>query len=489
MDTDSRPQTETPSTPGFVCFQDFWLRQSAEWFRLNEAKKTIPDITGWRLSAGCAWFRPDQGRIIQSVVTTGDGNVRLRAARKEQGLASQADFVAALTATAAEIGIGELSVTIRTIRRWESEAPGWPHRAHIEALEALFGRPIAELGFTPRGGQPLPSPTAAATPESVLPVSAPRPRAPTRFRDTIPADAASHFAELTAAYRQLYWAVPANMLQHSVFRHAELGSALLEAAPDELAERLGNSASEAWLLAGRLLLFDLQDPAAARACLTEALECARAAGDDGLGAAALGHLAMEAARTTNGGTKGTDMLRAARAFADRVPESAMLVAWLDIVESEIQARAGHQNQAATLIAHAEQMYRQAAGAKPDWLDWFSAHRLTTAKANALLASGRLNDARLALERALNELPANETKLRALTYCDLAAVAALTHDPAQACTLLNNALDELVDGTYAVAGARVTAVRAMLSDWDRTPAVQALDLRLSTWNATLTAVSA
>ena len=433
--------------------------------------------------------RPDQGRIIQPVATTGDGNVRLRAARKEQGLASQADFVAALTATAAEIGVGELSVTTRTIRRWESDAPGWPHRAHIEALEALFGRPVAELGFTPRGGQPLPSPTAPVTPESLLPASAPRPRAPTRFRDTIPAAAAAHFAELTAAYRQLYWAVPANMLQHSVFRHAELGSTLLQAAPDELVQRLGASASEAWLLAGRLLLFDLQDPAAARACLIESLECARSASDDGLAAAALGHLAMEAARTTNGRTKGPGMLRAARAFADRAAESAMLVAWLDIVESEIQARAGHQNQAATLIAHAEQVYRQADGTKPGWLDWFSAHRLTTAKANTLLASGRLNDARLALERALNDLPANETKLRALTYCDLAAVAALTHDPAQACTLLNSALDELADETYAVVGARVTAVRAMLGDWDSTPTVQAFDQRLSTWNAALTAASA
>jgi tetratricopeptide (TPR) repeat protein len=423
------------------------------------------------------------------VVTTEDGNVRLRAARTEQGLASQRDFVDALTATAAQIGVGELSVTTRTIRRWESDAPGWPHRPHIEALEALFGRPIAELGFTRKGGQPLPSPTEPATPESLLPPSAPRPRAPARFRDTIPATAATHFAELTAAYRQLYWSVPANMLQHSVFRHAELGSTLLHATSEDLAARLGTSASEAWLLAGRLLLFDLQDPAAARACLTESLECARAAGDDGLAAAALGHLAMEAGRTPNTRTRGPEMLRAARAFADRAPESAMLVAWLDIVESEIQARAGHQSQASNLIVHAEQMYRQAGTAKPGWLDWFSAHRLTTAKANTLLASGRLNDARLALERALNDLPANETKQRALTYCDLAAVAALTHDPTQACTLINSALDELADETYAVVGTRVTAVRAMLGDWDNTPAVHTLDQRLSTWNSTLTAVSA
>jgi hypothetical protein len=423
-------------------------------------------------------------------VTTG-GNVRLRAARKERGLASQSDFVNALSEAARENGIGELSVNTRTVRRWESDTPGWPHRSHARALEVLFGVPITELGFTPRSGHASRlagsySPAAGPT----LPRSPGRPQHPTRFRDTIPAVAAPRYAELTAAYRSLYWLVPATMLQSAVFRHAELGSALCDAAQQDVAVTLAPSAAEAWMLAGRLLLFDLQDPGSSRPCFYESLQCAQVAHDDALGAAALAHLAGEAARNTNGSARAREIIRAARGFTLRASEPPRLIAWLDIVESEIEARLGNHNHAATLITHAEQAYR-GCGTEidPPWLDWFSAHRLTTAKANTLLAAGRRTDARLALERALNELPETDTKLRALTYCDLAAVAALAREPVDACTLLTKALDELGSGSYASATARITAVRAMLTDWNDTPAVRALDTRLTEWSTTLMAVTA
>ncbi|MDD4867833.1 MAG: XRE family transcriptional regulator [Mycobacterium sp.] len=313
---------------------------------------------------------------------------------------------------------------------------------------------------------------------------------PQRFHDTIPATAARDYGALTACYRNLYWVVPATLLQHAIFRHAELGSALLESTPQETSKNLAPWVAEAWLLAGRLLLFDLQDPDAARPCLVEALEAAHKADDAALGAAALGHLATEASRHTSGSPRAHELMRGARAFAARALNPAVLVAWLDTVEAEIELRFGNHTQAATLIAHAEKAYRDRAnGAEPEWLDWFTAHRLTTAKANTLLSAGRQNDARLALERALNDLPASEAKLRALTYCDLGALAAHARRPEAACALLTSALDELGDKSYASVNTRIATVRNMLNEWNDIADVRALDAQLTTWNATMTAASA
>ncbi|HEX6448994.1 MAG TPA: glycoside hydrolase family 16 protein [Trebonia sp.] len=43
-----------------------------------------------------------------------------------------------------------VSVTERTVRRWESDSPPWPRPAHQAALESLLRRPLTDLGFTPR---------------------------------------------------------------------------------------------------------------------------------------------------------------------------------------------------------------------------------------------------------------------------------------------------------------------------------------------------
>src|SRR5947209_2269128 len=82
--------------------------------------------------------------------TTPTGNTRLRAARQSLGLRSQTAFAEAVTQAARDIGL-RVAVTARTVRRWESASPPWPHPEHAAALETLFHRPITELGFTPPG--------------------------------------------------------------------------------------------------------------------------------------------------------------------------------------------------------------------------------------------------------------------------------------------------------------------------------------------------
>src|ERR1700684_3893778 len=79
------------------------------------------------------------------------GNTRLRSRRQGNGFRAHAS----VTRAGNSIGL-RISITARTVRRWESDAPPWPHPDHQAAIEALFQRPVAELGFTPpwAGGQP-----------------------------------------------------------------------------------------------------------------------------------------------------------------------------------------------------------------------------------------------------------------------------------------------------------------------------------------------
>src|SRR5690349_21435023 len=95
-------------------------------------------------------------------------NTRLRSARQALGLRSQQQLADAVTRAGHNIGL-RINITARTVRRWESDAPPWPHPDHQAALEALFQRPITELGFTPpwAGDQPgSPPASSSASPAS-----------------------------------------------------------------------------------------------------------------------------------------------------------------------------------------------------------------------------------------------------------------------------------------------------------------------------------
>jgi len=80
---------------------------------------------------------------------SGLGNSRLRNARQGLGLRSQRALADAVADAGRRMGL-QLSVTERTVRRWESDSPPWPRPAHQAALESLLLCPVTELGFTPR---------------------------------------------------------------------------------------------------------------------------------------------------------------------------------------------------------------------------------------------------------------------------------------------------------------------------------------------------
>lgn len=76
------------------------------------------------------------------------GNDRLRAARLKAGWRSQEEAAAAISAAGRRVlEEPHFEVAVRTYRKWESPAPGWPRADYQAAIEAALSIPITRLGF------------------------------------------------------------------------------------------------------------------------------------------------------------------------------------------------------------------------------------------------------------------------------------------------------------------------------------------------------
>jgi hypothetical protein len=420
------------------------------------------------------------------------GNKRLRAARQALGLRSQQHLADAVTRAGAQIGL-RISITERTVRRWESDSPPWPHPDHQAALEQLFGRPVTELGFTPPWGDEEVSPLNQER-STGLPPAAPGgvgafPRRP--LADPLPGSIAADFIAITSTYRRMYWSVPPAQLHDPVATHVRLGIALINSVPEAARRSLAAAIAEASLLAGRIEFFDQQDPRTGQQSLVTALQAAQDAQDSLLGAAVLTHMAFLPAFSGDPGRAGEarDKIRAARTFARRAEAPPEMLAWLDAVEAEVETRCGDTRKALQLIHHAEQIYASADSRPlPVWLDWFSPVRLAGFKGNTLLIDGQSGPAKDTLQRALDQLHATAAKQRSVFLGDLAAVAVYEANPEEACRLSELALDQLSRTWYATGMARVRTVRETLTAWDSLPCVRRLDERLYDWSTTVSALT-
>ncbi|MFD6392255.1 XRE family transcriptional regulator [Nocardia sp. NPDC060259] len=420
-----------------------------------------------------------------------NGNAALRAARQALGYRSQASLADALTDAARAIGL-RIEVAARTVRRWESTDPPWPHPEHAAALEALFKRPITELGFTP------PWPNGAEGRGFRESLGTNGNQKPGRYRRVmggteLPATVAKNYVAITVAHRGMYWSLPAKQLQRSVSDHARLGADLIPQIDVRATTSLARAVSESALLAGRLEFFDLQQPEEAQTSFVLALQAAHEAADALLGCAVLAHMAFipafsgEAKRAE----EARERVRAARAFARRGDGNHELTAWLDAVEAEVETRFGNTRQALSLIRHAEQSYAQhdpQDRPSPEWLDWFSPTRLAGFKANTLISAGDGRQALETLRQVLDELPAESVKQRSVYLADAAAACVLDKLPEQACRFLEHALDGIGEYWYATTLDRIKVVRQDLRKWDSLPEVRALDERLYDWHTTVNSLS-
>jgi hypothetical protein len=423
------------------------------------------------------------------------GNTRLRSARQAQGLRSQQQLAEAVTAAGAQIGL-RISINERTVRRWESENPPWPHPDHQAALEHLFNRPITELGFVPPWatgdtGVPSherPSPSIMAGPAVGSLAAFPR----RVLANPLPGSIATDYITITSAYRHMYWTIPPAQLHDAIAAHVKLGIVLVASVPEAARRSLAAAISESSLLAGRIEFFDMQIPQQAQQSFVTALQAAQDARDSMLGAAVLAHMTFIPAFSgeVKRAEEARDHIRAARVFARRASAPPIMLAWLDAVEAEAETRFGHTRKALQLIRHAEKIFAdEESRPAPTWLDWFSETRLAGFKGNTLLIDGQPGPARETLQMVLDRLTRDEErKQRSVILGDLAAVAVSENDPEEACRLAEMALDQLARTWYATGMARVRAVRESLTQWQSLPCVHRLDERLYDWNTTINALA-
>ena len=413
---------------------------------------------------------------------------------------TQADLAAAFEARSRQIG-RPLSLSVRQVRRWESERPPLPLPAYQAVLEALFGVPIERMGFQPEWTRAAPPARVPAwgggTPDGFAqewgagvtrstqddpgrqdPVkrrefmtgavalgsgalaSVPPARRP---HDPDPAALAGYGA-IADQYRALYWSVPATSLFHPVAAHCELGLGLVGAARSPGARaRLAGPLAESAMLAGRLAFFDLRHPELAERYYLTGLDAALEAGDRALTAAVLTHLAFVPAYAGHA-KRARELMERARQEA-RAGVGATQRSWMYAVAAELEAKLGDAEASADLIARSEVALScggRPGGPDPHWLDFFDESRHAGFKGFCQLNTGRFDDAARSLEGTLRALPADSAKQRSVTLADLAQARARQGELAESSRLLCAAIGQLERQWYAIGADRVDAVRRGLA---------------------------
>jgi hypothetical protein len=443
---------------------------------------------------------------------TADGQsdvVTLRELRRRRYW-TQADLALAFEERSRQVGRA-LSLSVRQVRRWEGADPPLPLPAYQEVLESLFGLPIERMGFPapwpgaprhelgeetgpPPGGasdarsyhddreraepvkrrQFVAGAVALGSTASVWPESA-RPAAAARTgtmgsgtgalgtavrRSALDPQAVAGYAAITAQQRSLYWTVPAETMIEPVRAHAELGTELLHATGSGmLRARLAGPVAETALLAARLSFFDVKRPDWAASFFDTARLAAREAGDSALLSAVLATAAFPPAFAGVAG-QARALIRQALEVGLR-GSSAEQRSWLYAVQSEVEARLGDGRAATEAIARAEAELGRGGPARPEWLDYYDASRLTGFSGFCQLAAGRPGRAAEALEHNLRGLTPAAGKQRSITLADLAGARARQGEYEESARLLEAAVDQLGRHWYATGLDRVDAVHRRL----------------------------
>jgi hypothetical protein len=417
-----------------------------------------------------------------------NGNTALKAARVAAGYATQQALVDALNKAGPRLGLGELMVSLRQVRRWESEKPPWPQAHYQRVLQHVLGSTnMADLGFSPAWGT-APSedssrgalPTVGAIGPAPLPL-------PSGAGGHQPDGVAADYALITASHRRLYWTVQPTQMHPTAVEHTRLGTALMSETVGRARIILARALAESALMCARIEFFDLQAPDAAADTYVRALQAAAEADDTLLGSAILAHTAFIPGWAGDRGTA-QERMRAARSYARRGRPSNEFLAWLDAVEAECETRCGHPRTALALINHAEgTLAAESEFKSPEWMDWFSPARLAAFKGNTQIKTGQFAQARQTLVEVLHDLPPDAGKQRAVILGDLAAASAGEREIEAACDWAHQALSQLSVTWYATGMNRVRDVRNALQPWSGHPCVVELDDAMHGWRATVSAL--
>ncbi|OPC82841.1 hypothetical protein B4N89_19565 [Embleya scabrispora] len=292
---------------------------------------------------------------------------------------------------------------------------------------------------------------------------------------------ADQYAMLTRTYRQMYWVAPAAIAYPSVITHVRLGTQLLAAPGPARARRiLGASLAETAMLAGRMAFFDLDRPHDAQDHYLVAYRAANEAADTLLAAAVLAHTAFIPAFDA-APTAAADILDFARKTATRDAPTVMR-AWFDAVQSEFESLRGTPERGLHLLDRAEDLLCHPDNTPtPPWLDFFDASRLWGFRGRAELTARRMDQAQSSLNDALQNLPPNGDKQRAVMYADLAEAAFQAGEVDEACGRLFQSIDMLRVHWYSMGMDRVRDTRKQLEPYKNSVAVRQLDEALASFS--------
>jgi tetratricopeptide (TPR) repeat protein len=214
----------------------------------------------------------------------------------------------------------------------------------------------------------------------------------------------------------------------------------------------------------------------ARGYYNVAVEAAQEANDRLLAATALGHMSFIPAAERSY-TAAQAHLHGARRLESGSPHAGM-ASWLAAVEAEIYTNSGDELAALAAVDRAREGL--AAGPSPalPWFDYYDAARLAGFAGYAMLRFGRLHEAGSTLRSALEGLPLQAVKQRAVFLADLASVQLQAREVEEACRIAGQAADALDLAGYATGTDRLLELRSKLEPWKTHPGVRALDDRLT-----------
>lgn len=262
--------------------------------------------------------------------------------------------------------------------------------------------------------------------------------------------------QLAERYHALYETADPAALLTSVAAHVRMAQESLRQDPaaDERRRLLRNLAEVA-ILAGRLAADDLGNAMSGRAYYSLALDAAHEVADDQLAAIAHGHAAQLAA--TEGMTAAAlDQLSAASEHARSTPAIA---SWLATTEATIHADRGEQAAAREALDCVQTALDQPGGrSAPASFRNYGAAQLNAATGRVLLRTGEVDDARDALNAALNDLHSTARRLHVLVLIDLAVVELHSSNLPAACSRATAAAELLQNARYATGAAQLRTFR-------------------------------
>ncbi|HEX7662066.1 MAG TPA: helix-turn-helix transcriptional regulator [Pseudonocardiaceae bacterium] len=228
----------------------------------------------------------------------------------------------------------------------------------------------------------------------------------------------------TAGFFRTEETMPARELIISLkAHHRSLRQLVKSTESEDLRRRLISSIGETEALAG-WTLFDLQRPQEAIRVYRDALESARQAGDDALGACVLGYWSY--LLSSRGDASGA--VRMLEGASERVRGSAAATqAWVTARQAEEQAQMGDVNPALRCLDSAITIFDYASpSTERPWTGFFTPSRLGSL---AVSTYTRLShpDTESVASNLLASLAPTENKVKALVLADLAVAAARSGD--------------------------------------------------------------